>query len=328
MKYSRQNLPQDHYVYAYIRGVNSKNGLAGTPYYIGKGVNKRAWQTHDNVGRPKDLSQIVIIESNLTEIGALAIERRLIAWYGRLDCGTGILHNKTDGGDGSVNLSIESKEKIRQANIGRKITDETRKRMSVANKKHPPLSAEARKKISEKIKSRPISDETRAKISASLTGKKLSELHRKKLSEAKQGEKHNYYGKKRPPEVGQKIAEKLKGIKRSEETRALLKYYSQNKTEEVRKKLADANKRNQDKIQSPEARQKRAESMRKVHFEKKGRGPLTYEEILERNRIRRKKENLTQEQRSKILDSRRKYREKKKNKKIIELNPNLFNIEE
>ena len=63
----------------------------------------------------------------------------------------------------------------------------------------------------------------------------------------------------------------------------MLKYYSQNRTEEVRKKLSDANKRNQDKIQSPEARQKRAESMRKVHLEKKGHGPLTYEEILERN---------------------------------------------
>lgn len=82
-----------YYVYAYIRED-------GTPYYIGKGKDARAWSKDHFINLPP-LNRIKILESNLTDVGACAIERRLIRWHGRknIDVG-GILYNQAEGGNG------------------------------------------------------------------------------------------------------------------------------------------------------------------------------------------------------------------------------------
>lgn len=93
--YSPHKIPDGYYVYAYLR----ENG---TPYYIGKGKNKRAWQLHENIKRPL-YKNIVILEQGLTEVEAISLECQMIQLYGRKDLGTGILRNRTDGGEGTTN---------------------------------------------------------------------------------------------------------------------------------------------------------------------------------------------------------------------------------
>lgn len=106
-----------YYIYAYIRSKDSKTAKAGTPYYIGKGKDRRAYKKHEGIQKPSDSNFIIIMENNLSELGALALERRYIKWYGRKDINSGILHNRTDGGDCPPKItgpkSEETKMKMR-----------------------------------------------------------------------------------------------------------------------------------------------------------------------------------------------------------------------
>lgn len=111
-----EDLSNSFYIYAYL----DSNKI---PYYIGKGIGRRAYrknaETTSSVVPPKDKSCVVIVASNLTEKLAFTYERILIEQYGRIDKGTGILQNRTDGGEGSSGssrgpCSKETKNKISQ----------------------------------------------------------------------------------------------------------------------------------------------------------------------------------------------------------------------
>ena len=128
-----------YYVYAYIRSSDN------TPYYIGKGKGNRAWHKKHTVSVPADKTKIVLLKEGLSDNEAKSMEIKLIAQYGRKDLGTGILHNKTDGGEG---------------NSGRIVTSSHRRKQSVALTGRP-----------SKLKNRLLSDEHKKKISAAAIGR-------------------------------------------------------------------------------------------------------------------------------------------------------------
>ena len=108
-------MTNEYYVYLYLRED-------GTPYYVGKGKDDRAFKRRNMkyVQKPTDESRIMIQSKDLSEEDAFTLEKELIAKYGRKDIGTGILRNRTDGGDGPA---------------GHIHTQESRNKMSVAQQK-------------------------------------------------------------------------------------------------------------------------------------------------------------------------------------------------
>jgi hypothetical protein len=178
--YTRNNPPVGFYVYMYLRED-------GTPYYVGKGQKKRAWESHKRRNNteilPPNPSRIHIVEHSLVESAAHELERELISQYGRKDLGTGILRNLTDGGEGT------------------------------AGGKFGPRSDEAKKKASDSMSGRTFSEEHKAKLREAKKGKVPSIEQRKKQSEALKGRKQT------PEHIANAIANR-KGKERSAECRA------------------------------------------------------------------------------------------------------------
>ena len=127
----------------------------------------------------------------------------MIAVFGRKDLGTGILHNRTDGGEGSS---------------GWVPSEETRRKISEASKGNTymlgkTLSEETKRKISETKKGKTHTEKKKKKQSEVKKGKTFSEEHRRNLSEAQKGEKNHFYDRTHSEETKRKISELTKGRK-------------------------------------------------------------------------------------------------------------------
>lgn len=192
-----------YYVYQYVRED-------GTPYYIGKGKGRRAYAKH-NVNLPKNKERIILLQRNLTEEQSHNLEKELIAKYGRKDVGTGILHNKTDGGEGMSGWepTDETKRKISESKIGSvpwnkgKIgvySEETIAKMGNARKGKTPWNKgnKTPKKpyVPKQKEPRVFTDEHRAKLSAARKGKHLSEEYKKNMSLSRIGKTRKPYKSK------------------------------------------------------------------------------------------------------------------------------------
>jgi NUMOD3 motif-containing protein len=156
------------YTYQYLRED-------GSPFYVGKGHENRAFIKRENHWPPKDRSRIVFQYWDEEGV-AFAYERYLIDFWGRKDLGTGILHNKTDGGEGAS---------------GTVVGEETRRKLSVASKgrKYPKEFGQAVRERQRGNKNGVgiRSAETRAKISLSKQGKKLPLEHCRSIGLARKG---------------------------------------------------------------------------------------------------------------------------------------------
>jgi hypothetical protein len=171
--------PNRFYTYAYLREDR-------TPYYIGKGQKKRIY---DRSGKPchipKDNTKIIFLKQNLTEEEAFRHEEYMIGVFGRIDIETGILRNKSNGGQGASGAirTEETKRKMSEAQKGKIVTEEQRKNIGRARrgKIH---SEETRKKLREKrVGKKPA------------LGMKHTDEAKKKISDKTKGENNPFYGK-------------------------------------------------------------------------------------------------------------------------------------
>ena len=203
-----------YYTYAYLREDK-------TPYYIGKGKGNRAYKKkRGKINPPKDKSRIIFLKQNLTEEQAFRHEIYMIAVFGRKDLGNGILHNRTDGGEGSSGWvpSEETRRKISEASkgntymLGKTLSEETKRKMS-ETRKGKTHSEETKKKQSEVKKGKTFSEEHRRNLSEAQKGKTPSEETKKKIGDAQKGEKNHFYDRTHSEETKRKISELTKGRK-------------------------------------------------------------------------------------------------------------------
>lgn len=151
----------------YIRGKNSA---------FGRAIEKYGWEnfTHD------------IFTTNISKERACALEIILIETLRTRDKRYG--YNIQPGGqlgNAGVVFSEESRAKMREAKVGKKLTEEHRKHISESLIGHKPANFTEESKMKLRLANigKTIPDDTRAKISNTLTGITRSEETKQKMSD-------------------------------------------------------------------------------------------------------------------------------------------------
>lgn len=232
----------DRIIYTFFRPDN------GEPFYVGKGYVTRPKEhfKKSNLRKvclknhliKKFLAQgleipIVVVRENITTAQANEAEVALIKAIGRYP--NGPLANMTDGGEGVPGrvLSDKEKDRLREVNLGKKASKETRAKMSKARKGVVPNWSEDGK---DRILAACRHPNTLAKIVASNTGKKRSGRALENIRAAPHpgmtGKHHTDEAKElcRQVNLGRKLSDETKqllrevrlGKKASDKTRAKL----------------------------------------------------------------------------------------------------------
>ena len=185
----------NYYTYAYLRED-------GTPYYVGRGKHHKGYKYKRVIDKSHTcpippVERRLILKDNMSLNDAQKHEEYLIYIYGTKWDGTGILRNLVkDSRGGSIK--------------GRKLSEETKRKMSLAMKKRWADGGfdneEYKQKVSKLRKGRKngsMSEEQKIKISKSLKGKTHSEETKQKIRESLKGKTHS-------EETKQKISNSLK----------------------------------------------------------------------------------------------------------------------
>ena len=169
------------FVYCYLRKKDH------TPYYVGLGTRAvRPMQPH-SVLVPDEPWRIRVLRQGLSKDDAVNWECFYIQHFGRVNNKTGILRNLTDGGEGANGavVSQQTRKKMSKARLGRKMSAQTRFRMSQSKKN---LSAETRANYS-RGNTRPCGEAKKQSIAKGLRKRHLEKLALLGFSEEEWAEK-------------------------------------------------------------------------------------------------------------------------------------------
>jgi hypothetical protein len=193
-----------YYTYAYLREDK-------TPYYVGKGKGRRAFNNHKHIPVPKDKNRIIFLKQNLTEEDAFRHEIYMIFIFGRKDLGTGVLHNRTNGGDGGTFGQIpwnkgktgvytpETLNRMKKS-LSLSFSGENNPMYGKYGKDHPAYGYEHSKETKNFLSQNQVGEKNhmygRFGENNPNYGSKRSEESKIKMSEGRKGEKNHRYGKK------------------------------------------------------------------------------------------------------------------------------------